>query len=547
MEHFLHTFEKTIRRDWDNIALSNFRGKDWTFGQFAAQAEKLHSFFKSCGLEKGDKITLYAANSAQWAISFLSITTYETVVVPLLSEFRPQDGMSLVNHSESKMLFVDKDTFKKLDMSQMPQVIAAVLIDDFTLGYAKTDDVASAFGQIESDFAAKYPNGFKAEDVSYPHDNWTDLALINYTSGTTSAPKGVMLRYENISSSVDFATRHIPCSNNDKIVSMLPMGHIYGLVFEFIYPISNGVHVTYLGKAPAASTLLKAVGQVQPYLIITVPLVMEKVYKSSIKPTLDKPVMKVLTSIPGVKNLLYGVVRKKLLEAFGGKVQQFIMGGAALNPDVEKVFKAIKLPYTVGYGMTEAAPLIAYRPYNEYAQGSCGKYLDCVEVRIDSADPEHIPGEIQAKGRNICAGYFKNEAATATLFTKDGFLHTGDLGVMDKDGNIFIKGRSKNMILSSNGQNIFPEELEAVINSQDYVVESVVVDRNSKLIGLVYMDADAMKKAGMDQAQIDTYVASMRKHINTLLPSYSQINAIELVDKPFEKTPKMSIKRFLYS
>lgn len=546
MEHYLHALEKTLKRDWNRIALSNFRGKDWTFEAFATQAEKLHIFYNACGLQKGEKVALYAANSAQWAISFLSVVTNENVIVPLLSEFRPADGTHLINHSESKILLVDKDTFKKLDMSQMPDILAAVLIDDFSLGYAKDGNIEKAFADMDAAFAGKYPDGLRPEDVKYPHDNWKDLAVINYTSGTTSAPKGVMLLSENISSSVDFAIRHIPCSSDDQIVSMLPMGHIYGLVFEFLYPISCGVHVTYLGKAPAASTLLKAVGTIRPYLVITVPLVMEKVYKSKIKPTLDKPVMKVLTAIPGIKQLLYSVIRKKLIEAFGGKVQQFIMGGAALNPEVEKMFKALKLPYTVGYGMTEAAPLIAYRYWTEYVPTSCGKYLDCVQVRIDSPDPENIPGEIQAKGRNLCAGYFKNEEATKNLFTEDGFLHTGDLGVMDKDGNVFIKGRSKNMILSANGQNIYPEEIEAVINSQDYVVESVVTERNTKLVALIYFDADAVKKAGLDEAAFAQYMENLRKTVNRLLPNYSQISSVEAVDKPFEKTPKMSIKRFLY-
>lgn len=546
MEHFLFALEKTMKRDWENYALGNFRGSDWKFCEVATQIEKLHIFFDSCGLKKGDKVTLYAANSAQWAISFLAVSTYEGVVVPLLSEFRPQDGESLINHSESKILLCDKDTWKRLNIENLPEIQAVVAIDDFSLAYAKDEAVKAAFEGVDAALAAKYPKGFGKDDVHYPADNWKDIAVINYTSGTTSAPKGVMLRYESISTSVDFATRHIPCSNKDKIVSMLPMGHIYGMVIEFLYPLSNGVHVTYLGKAPAASTLLKAVGEIKPYIVITVPLVMEKVYKSSIKPVLDKPAMKVLTSIPGIRQILFSVIRNKLLTAFGGNVCQFIMGGAALNPDVEKVFRMIKFPYTVGYGMTEAAPLIAYCHTSTYKQGSCGKVLDCEEVRIDSTDPENIPGEIQAKGTNLCAGYFKNEAATAALFTEDGFLHTGDLGVMDKEGNITIKGRSKNMILSSNGQNIFPEELEAVINSQEHIIESLVIDRNTKLVGLIYMDQDAMKKAGLDEAAIAAYPEQLRKSVNKLFPNYSQLASVEVVDKPFEKTPKMSIKRFLY-
>lgn len=546
MEHFLHALQKTIKKDWNCTALSNFRGADWTFADFATQAEKLHIFFKAAGLEKGDKVTLFAANSAQWAISFLSVSTYEAVVVPLLSEFRPADGTNLINHSDSKILMADKDTLGKLKMEEMPAIIAAICIDNFSLHYAATPEIQKAYEGLEDTFKAKYPNGFTADDVVYPSDNWSDIAVINYTSGTTSAPKGVMLRYENISTSVDFAIRHIPCSSKDQIVSMLPMGHIYGMVFEFLYPLSCGVHVTYLGKAPAAPTLLKAVSQVKPYLVITVPLVMEKIYKAKIKPTLDKPAVKVIMHIPGLKQLLLSIIRKKLLEAFGGNVTQFIMGGAALNPEVEQIFRDMKFPYTVGYGMTEAAPLIAYRHTSEFVQSSCGKYLDCEEVRIDSAEPAKVPGEIQAKGRNICAGYFKNPEATKALFTEDGWLRTGDLGVMDEDGNIFIKGRSKNMILSANGQNIFPEELEAVINSQDYIIESLVVDRKTKLVGLIYLDVEAMKKAGLDEATIAGYPEGIRKVCNKIFPTYSQLAAVEVVDKPFEKTPKMSIKRFLY-
>lgn len=542
----MNALEKTVRENWNSAALGNFRGKEWTFGGMAEQAVKMQIMFEACGVQPGDKVTLYAANSAQWAISFLSICTYRAVVVPLLSEFRPADGTQLVNHSDSKVLMADKDTLGKLNIEEMPQIRAAFCIDDFSLWCTSDESIKQAYADIEATFKEKYPNGLSASDIKYPTDNWKDVAVINYTSGTTSAPKGVMLTFENLSTSVDFATRHIPCSSKDKIVSMLPMGHIYGMVIEFLYPLSNGVHVTYLGKAPAASTLLAAVAEVKPYIVITVPLVMEKVYKNKIKPVLDKPVMKVLTSIPGIKNILYSVVRNKLMAAFGGNVCEFVMGGAALNPEVEKVFAAMKFPYTVGYGMTEAAPLIAYRHFSEYVQGSCGKYLDCEEVRIDSADPENVPGEIQARGTNLCLGYFKNPEATEKLFTEDGFLHTGDLGVMDKDGNVFIKGRSKNMILSSNGQNIFPEELEAIINGQDYVVESVVTDRKTKLVALVYLDADAIKKAGLDAAAVEAYKSTLRSNVNKLFPTYSQIASVEWVDKPFEKTPKMSIKRFLY-
>lgn len=547
MKHYLEALNETIKRDWDLKALCNWRGEEFTHKDLATHIEKFHIIFENAGVKKGQKIALCGTNSARWAISFLAINTYETVVVPLLSEFTPESVNNLVDHSESVILFTDKDMWAKLDPEKMPQLRGAVSLQDFSLLWGRDEEMRSSFAAIDEAFAAKYPNGFSKEAVSFPTDNLKDLACINYTSGTTSAPKGVMLRYESFSASIDFAIRYIPTSSKDSIVSMLPMGHIYGLVFEFLYPLCYGVTVYYLGKAPAASTLLKAVADVKPYIVITVPLVMEKVYKSSIKPTLSKPVMKVLTSIPIVNKALYKVVVNKLIAAFGGNVQQFIMGGAALNPEVEKAFRKMGLPYTVGYGMTEAAPLLAYSVPSKYVQGSCGKKVDSCDVRIDSDDPEHIVGEIQAKGLNICSGYFNNPEASANAFTDDGYLHTGDLGVMDKEGNITIRGRSKNMILSANGQNIYPEEVEAVINAQDYVAESVVVDRNSKLVGLVYLDDAAIKKVGLDQETISDLPEVIRVASNKILPSYSQLTKVEIVLEPFVKTPKMSIKRFLYS
>ena len=357
MIHYLSQLQETTRRCWDKPAVCNWHGEQFSFADLAANIAKFGIFFEKIGLKKGDKVALCATNSARWAISFLSINCYGTVVVPLLAEFTPESVGSLVHHSESKLLFVNKETWAKMDKTGIPALKAAICNQDYSLLWSADDAVAEAFAAMDDDFAAAYPNGLSREDVNYPSDNWKDLAVINYTSGTTSAPKGVMLTYEAFSTSIDFAIRHIPATDSDSIVSMLPMGHIYGLVFEFLYPLSCGVTVYYLGKAPSASTLLKAVGEVKPYLIITVPLVMEKVYKSSIKPVLSKWYMKVLTAIPGVNKVIYNAIVSKLMAAFGGNVQEFIMGGAALNPDVERVFRKIGLPYTVGYGMTEAAPL----------------------------------------------------------------------------------------------------------------------------------------------------------------------------------------------
>lgn len=546
MEHYFARLQNAIRLYWDKPAVCNYRGETFTYGQLATQIERFHIFFEACGLKKGDRIAICAKNTARMAVSFLSVNTYETVVVPILSDFTPESVNHLVDHSESLMLFTDSDIWAKLDKSKMPLVKAVVSVNDFTLLYADNDDVKKAYAAISETFASRYPMGFTGENVTYNTDNWDDLDLINYTSGTTSAPKGVMLTYKALSATIDFGQRYIPSSDKFTMVSMLPMAHMYGLVYEFLYPLCNGTSITFLGKTPSPSLLLSAMHDVRPYLLITVPLVMEKVFKSAIKPVLDKPVMKVLTRIPGINSLIFKKIREKLLSALGGNLQMIIMGGAPLNPEVEKWFKRIGLPYTVGYGMTEAAPLLAYEACTSYVPGSCGRSVDCAIVRIDSEDPQHVVGEIQAKGDNVCIGYYKNPEATAAAFTEDGFLKTGDLGIIDAHGNIFIRGRSKSMILSANGQNIYPEEVEAVVNNQDYVVESVVVDRASKLVALVYLDAEAMKKAGLDEETVADLHETIRINANKSLPSYSQLQKVEVVDKPFEKTPKMSIKRFMY-
>lgn len=546
MEHYFARLQNAIRLYWDKPAVCNYRGETFSYGQLATQIERFHIFFEACGLKKGDRIAICAKNTARMAVSFLSVNTYETVVVPILSDFTPESVNHLVDHSESQMLFTDSDIWAKLDKSKMPLVKAVISVNDFTLLYADNDEVKKAYAAISETFASRYPMGFTGENVTYNTDNWDDLDLINYTSGTTSAPKGVMLTYKALSATIDFGQRYIPSSDKFTMVSMLPMAHMYGLVYEFLYPLCNGTSITFLGKTPSPSLLLSAMHDVRPYLLITVPLVMEKVFKSAIKPVLDKPVMKVLTRIPGINSLIFKKIREKLLSALGGNLQMIIMGGAPLNPEVEKWFKRIGLPYTVGYGMTEAAPLLAYEACTSYVPGSCGRSVDCAIVRIDSEDPQHVVGEIQAKGDNVCIGYYKNPEATAAAFTEDGFLKTGDLGIIDANGNIFIRGRSKSMILSANGQNIYPEEVEAVVNNQDYVVESVVVDRAGKLVALVYLDGDAMKKAGLDEETVADLHETIRINANKALPSYSQLQKVEVVDKPFEKTPKMSIKRFMY-
>jgi len=547
MDHYLHTLQESVKACWDKQAVCNYNGESFTFGQMAENIEKLHVFFEKAGIVKGEKITLCARNSARWAISFFAINTYETVAVPLLADFLPDNIATLTSHSESAGIFIDPDTWEKIDKSLVPDLRFAISVSDFSLLFSADETIKEAYDNIPAAMVAKYPMGFCRENVEYPSDNWKDLTIINYTSGTTSAPKGVMILSEAISATLDFSYSRIPVNENDTIVSILPMGHIFGLIFEFIYPICKGASITFFGKTPSPTLLLRAMKDVRPFLVFAVPLVMEKVYKSAIKPVIGKWYMKVLTHTPFVRRIIFKKIGAKIIDAFGGKVSTFIMGGAALNPEVEKCFKNIRLPYIVGYGMTEATPLLTFEFPEHYVAGSCGKPISHCDIRIDSEDPQHIAGEIQAKGPNICIGYFNNPEATAGTFTKDGYLHTGDLGIMDADGNIFIKGRSKNMILSANGQNIYPEELEAVINSQDFIAESVVVDRASKLVALIYLDQDAIKKAKLDDETISDIPEKVRINANRLLPSYSQIAKVEVVLSPFEKTPKMSIKRFLYS
>ena len=543
MKHYFTRLQEAMISNWDRPALGNYRGETFTFGEVATHIAKLHVLYEAIGLKKGDKVALCAKNSARWGIAFFSANTYEAVVVPILADFHPDSVNSLVDHSESTVLFTDTDIWNKLDIEKMPQVKAVVSTADFKLLYAADDTISKANENLQELFEKKYPNGFTSADISYPTDNAKDLAIINYTSGTTSAPKGVMLRYECISANVTFGQKRLPSYPGDKIVSMLPMAHMYGMMFELIYPLCGCAAVYYLGKTPTPALLLGAMAEVKPYLVITVPLVMEKIFKSKVAPIINKPVMKVICAIPGLNQIIFKKVRTSLLNAFGGNVREIVMGGAALNPEVETWFKKFKLPFTVGYGMTEAAPLMAYEDWWDFASKSCGKAIDTIEVRIDSEDPYNKVGEIQARGMNVMSGYFKNEEATQAAFTADGWMRTGDLGLLDKKGNIFIKGRSKNMILSANGQNIYPEEVEAVVNNQTYVIESVVVDRGARLVALVFTDSDKMKADAVD---VEEFKKNLMFEVNKSMPAYSKINIVEIMDQPFEKTPKMSIKRFMY-
>ncbi len=538
MKHYLKKLEDTVRERWNEKALCDFEGESFTYGDVANSIEKFRIFLSLSGINKGDKIAICARNSARWAMTFWNVNVNGCVAVPLLADFHPKSVSLLTKHSDSVLLFTDKDIWDKLAPGKMQSLKAAINVKDGKLLWHRDKKVAKAWENRENAFALLYPTGMTPEQLSYPSDNWDDIAIINYTSGTTGNPKGVMLTYGALSDTDDFSNSHFPNEPGETIVSMLPMAHMYGLAIEFIHPNIDGVTVYFLGKTPSPTTLLKAMKEVKPYMVVTVPLVMEKVYANSIKPALDK--LKVPLAIPGVSNMIYKKALKKILAAFGGSVRCFIMGGAPLKPEVEKCFKKMHLPYMVGYGMTEACPLLGWEWWTKFVPGSCGKPVH--EIRIDSSDPKNVPGEIQAKGRNITVGYYKNPEANAAAFTDDGWFKTGDLGLMDEEGNIFIRGRIKSMILNSNGQNIYPEEVEAVLSSCPYVNEALVVDRGGKVVALVYPeipeDIDEQTKKAIPEL--------IRATANKDLPVYSKIHEVKLMDNPFEKTPKMSIKRYLY-
>ena len=538
MKHYLKKLEETVRERWNQKALCDYNGESFTYEDLATNIEMFKLFLNEARIAKRNKIAICARNSARWAIAFWEINVNGCVAVPLLADFHPNSITALTNHSDSVILFTDEDIWRKLNPEQMPALKAAINLKDHLLLWHRDEKVAKAWNNREKIFNSRYRSGLSREKISYPTNNWDKLAIINYTSGTTGNPKGVMLTYGAISDTDEFSNTHFPNHPGETIVSMLPMAHMYGLAIEFIHPNIDGVTVYFLGKTPSPTTLLKAMQDVKPYMVVTVPLVMEKVYANSIKPALEK--MKKLQDIPYINKLLYKIVRKKIISAFGGRVRCFIMGGAPLKPEVEQCFCKMRLPFTVGYGMTEACPLLGWEWWTDFVPGSCGKPVH--EIRIDSEDPKNVAGEIQARGANITVGYYKNPEANAVAFTDDGWFRTGDLGLMDDEGNIFIRGRIKSMILNSSGQNIYPEELEAVLSGCPYVIESIVVDRNSKLVALVYADIPE----DMDTASKNAIPEQIRTAANKALPSYSKINKVVLVDVPFEKTPKMSIKRFLY-
>lgn len=547
-ESFIANIEESLKNHWDYPALSDYKAEPKYYSFVAKQIAKAHIFFEECGIKKGDKIALCGRNSANWAISFFSIITYGAVAVPILHEFKPEAVHHLVNHSEAKLLFVGDVVWESLDEKKMDGLNGIILLTDFSLVSSNCAPCKRAFQRIEEKFRKKYPKGFRREDVKYERENINDLAIINYTSGTTSLSKGVMLSYKAINSNLIFATEELPeMTAGMNIISMLPMAHMYGMAFEIIFEFMVGMHIHFLTRVPSPKIIAEAFESVKPDLIIAVPLIIEKIYKSKIKPMIDKTLVKILLNTPIIDTIIKNKILTSINNAFGGKFNQIIIGGAALNQEVETFFKNLGLRYTIGYGMTECSPIITYSNWKEFKQGSCGKVTTNMQIKIDSPDSENIVGEIMVKGDHVMMGYYKNPEATSAVLSEDGWLRTGDLGLIDKDGYLFIKGRSKNMILGASGQNIYPEEIEDKLNSMEYVMESIVLEQEGKLVAMVYLNQDMLDKEKIDIVHSKSIIRKIKEELNKELPAYSQISYIYLQEEEFEKTPKRSIKRYLYT
>ena len=540
-------FQEAFKKNWDRPAISNYQGITLHYRDVARRIEKMHIMFEECGLAKGDKVAICSRNQANWAVAFLSAMTYGAVPVPLLHEFKSSNIHHLVNHSEAKILFVDDVIWEGLSETEMPDLHAIIQVNTFKLLYARDEQVVAAREHLNEFFGRKYPNVFTANDLNYYEDSADELAIINYTSGTSGFSKGVMIPYRAVMSNLEFGRTVLPGLDNTKdVVSMLPSAHMYGLMFELLYELSVGAHVHFLSRVPSPKIIMQALAEVKPYVIIAVPLVIEKIYKTKVKPILEKEGIKVLMKLPILNQVVMNKIRTELVNAFGGEFYEVIIGGAAFNKEVESFFKKMNFPFTVGYGMTECAPIITYDDWKEEKLYSCGKAAPNMEVRIASANPAEIPGEIQVKGANVFLGYYKNEEATAEVFTEDGWFKTGDMGILDEDGSLFIKGRTKCMILGPSGQNIYPEEVETVINSQPYVVDSLVVEDNGGLTALIYPDFAQGVKDGMNQEALVKYMEGTLTELNKELPNYAKLKKIEVMSEDFERTPKKSIKRYLY-
>ncbi len=537
----------SIRANWDRPALSDFEGTTYEFKDVARRIAEVRIMFRAMGLRPGDRVAICARNSAAWAVTFLAGLSYGAVVVPLLHEFHPGSVESLVTHSEARVLFTEKGIADKLDMANMPLLEAEILLPDFEVVFYSKPELREAAANLGAMYDQLYPAGLDREAVICQTPEPDELALINYTSGSTGNPKGVMLSYKNLWSNVKFGLDRIDfLYPGDSMLSMLPLAHMYGLVFEFLFPFCRGCHITFLGRVPSPNAVLKAFGATKPKLVITVPLVIEKIVRSKVFPALEKPFTRFLMSIPGVSGHIYKKIRGQLLEAFGGELRQLILGGAALSTDVEDFLRRIRFPFTVGYGMTECAPLITYEWWETARPRSCGRLTARMEARILSEDRFNIPGVLFVKGDNVMMGYYKNPEATVDAKCPEGWLKTGDICTIDRDGYIYIRGRDKNLILTASGQNVYPEEIENVVNRHPLVAESVVVSRDGRIVALIYPDYDAVRLAGLDKEAGEARIQASLAEFNRQLPAYARVADIEIRSEEFEKTPKHSIRRFLY-
>ena len=548
-QDFVGIIAESIKQNWDLDALTDYQGATLQYKDVARKIEKLHILFENAGVKPGDKIALCGRNSACWATAFLGVLTYGAVAVPILHEFKAAQVHNIVNHSEAKLLFVGDMVWPELNADEMPALEGIINIPDYSLLVSRTVLLTEARERLNEFFGKKYPKFFRKEHVNYTvAAGADDLALINYTSGTTSNSKGVLIPYRALWSNLEFAFEVLGTRvhRGDNVISMLPLAHMYGMSFEFIFEFMHGCHVFYLTRIPSPKIVLKAFGEIKPTIIISVPLIIEKIIKKNVLPKLQTPSMKVLLKLPIISTKIRERIRESLVQAFGGNFYEIIVGGAAFNSEVENLLHKIGFNYTVGYGATECAPIISYEDWHNFAPGSCGKAAPRMEVRINSADPANVPGEILARGTNTMLGYFKNPEATAQTLDKDGWYHTGDLGVMDAEGNIYIRGRIKNMLLGASGQNIYPEEIEDKLNTLPYVSECIVIQKNEKLYALIYPDYEEAEKNGLDEIGLNEAMEQNRKERNTMVAAYEQISGFKLYKEEFEKTPKRSIKRFLY-
>lgn len=543
---FLGLIQESVIKHWELPAFSDYKGTTHYYKDIARRIEKIHIVLENAGIQKGDKVALIGRNSSNWATIFFGVLTYGAVVVPILHEFKPDNIHNIVNHSDAKFMFVGDIVWENLNEALMPELKGIVMINDFSLIKSRVEGLDYVMDHINELFGKKFPRSFRPENISYHIEEPDELAVLNYTSGTTGFAKGVMIPYRSLWSNTQFAADNLPFMKpSDNVVCMLPMAHMYGLAFEILNSFNIGCHVHFLTRTPSPKIILDAFSELKPRLILAVPLIIEKIVKNKVFPEIEKPWMKLLLKVPFVDTKLLEIIGDKLNLGFGGNFEEIVVGGAAINKDVEKFLRSINFRYTVGYGMTECGPLISYTQWDSFKAGSCGQPVDRMEVRIDSASPAQV-GEIQVKGMNVMLGYYKNEDATKNTFTKDGWLKTGDLGIIDEDKFIFIKGRSKTMILGPSGQNIYPEEIEDQINNLPCVAESLVIEKSGKLVALIYPDFELLKQEGVADIDIEEYMLTHVKALNSDLPSYSPITDVKIMHEEFEKTPKRSIKRYLY-